>query len=80
MTERRVTVTLTQAQADHLWSLADMAGNLEDTGFTPSEYAAGRRAMDALKRASHEGSPVWSVPDRPDLQDWHQARGEDCEA
>ena len=79
MSSRRVTVTLTKAQATHLWSLADMAGDLEDTGYTPSQYAAGRRAMNALKRAMHDGSATSEPEERPRLDLWHEEREQECD-
>ena len=50
--ERKITVVLSEAEADALWTFADMAGDREDLDWIPlSSYKAGKRAMSKLKQA-----------------------------
>ena len=51
MSVTKVTITLTEAEASALWTLADMAGELDDTNMPSATYRAGRRAMDSVKIA-----------------------------
>ena len=63
MADRKVvTVTLTGAEASALWTLADMAGDLEDTGLPQPTWRAGRRAMRKLADASIAGPPTRRAP------------------
>lgn len=66
----RIVLELTEAQADGLWLLADMANiDVEETGaFDGRSLAAARRGLDALEAARHgrepEPEPAEEAPGR----------------
>lgn len=55
MSVRTITVTLTEAEADNLWMLADLAGEFPNVTkvMAHSSYMSGRRAMQKLADANY---------------------------